>query len=159
MKENRRVRIVILIWAAVAVMVASAGLASAAGDMQILLEKLRADKKLIVSQNMQLTESEAKAFWPVYAKYQDELFLLRTRTAKMISDYAGTYETMTNDTARKLLDEYMNLEMLGLKLRQAYLPEFRKVLPEMKVVRYIQIENKIQAGLMYELAQSIPLMK
>ncbi len=159
MKENRRVRIVILIWAAVAVMVASAGLASAAGDMQILLEKLRADKKLIVSQNMQLTESEAKAFWPVYAKYQDELFLLRARTVKMISDYAATYETMNNDTARKLLDEYMNLEMLGLKLRQAYLPEFRKVLPEMKVVRYIQIENKIQAGLMYELAQSIPLMK
>jgi hypothetical protein len=159
MKENRRGTVVILIWATAAVLAASAGLAGAADDMQILLEKLRADKKLLVSQNMQLTESEAGAFWPVYAKYQDELFLLRARTAKMIRDYAATYQNMTNDTAQKLLEESLNLEMLGLKLRQAYLPEFRKVLPEMKVVRYYQIENKIQAALMYELAGSIPLMK
>jgi hypothetical protein len=48
---------------------------------------------------------------------------------------------------------------LGPKLRQAYLPKFRKVLPETKVVRYYQIENKINAVLMYELAKNIPLVK
>ena len=160
MREILRVTGLTLIWAAVAVMVVPAlGLADPADDMQILVEKLRADKKLLVAQNMELTESEAKAFWPVYAKYQDELFLLRVRTAKMIKDYAAAYENMTDDTAKKLLDEYLTLESLGVKLRQAYLPEFRKVLPEVKVARYYQIENKIQAGLMYGLAAKIPLMK
>ena len=53
----------------------------------------------------------------------------------------------------------MIIEGLGPKLRQAYLPKFRKVLPETKVVRYYQIENKIQAALFYELAANIPLMK
>jgi hypothetical protein len=53
----------------------------------------------------------------------------------------------------------MSIEALGPKLRQAYLPKFRKVLPETKVVRYYQIENKIQAALMYEIAANIPLMK
>jgi hypothetical protein len=53
----------------------------------------------------------------------------------------------------------MNIEALGPKLRQAYLPKFRKVLPEGKVVRYYQIENKINAAINYELAASIPLMK
>jgi hypothetical protein len=48
---------------------------------------------------------------------------------------------------------------LGLKLRQTYLPRFRKVLPEVKVVRYYQIENKINAALMYEVAAKIPLIK
>jgi hypothetical protein len=158
MKKNKRGTVVILIWAAVALMVSS-GAVAAADDMQILQEELRANKKFIVSQNMQLTEVEARAFWPVYARYQDELFLLRARTVKMISDYAAAYETMTNDTARKILEEYLNIEMLGWKLRQAYLPEFRKILPEMKVLRYFQIENKIQAALMYELAGKIPLMK
>ena len=160
MREKRRVKVVILIGAlVVGVMAVTAlGLATPADDMQVILEKLRADKKLLVSQNMQLTESEAKAFWPVYAKYQDELFLLRVRTAKMIGDYGEAYENMTNDTAKRLLEEYLNLEGLGLKLRQAYLPEFRKVLPEVKVARYYQIENKIQAVLMYELAAKIPLM-
>jgi len=160
MREKSRVTVVILIWAVIVgvMAVAALGLATPADDMQIVVEKLRADKKLLVSQNMQLTESEAKAFWPVYAKYQDELFLLRVRTAKLIQDYAEAYENMTNDAAKKLLEEYLNLEALGLKLRQAYLPEFRKVLPEVKVARYYQIENKIQAALMYELAAKIPLM-
>jgi hypothetical protein len=57
------------------------------------------------------------------------------------------------------MDEYITIETLGPKLRQAYLPKFRKVLPEVKVVRYYQIENKIQAALFYELAKNIPLAK
>jgi hypothetical protein len=108
---------------------------------------------------MQLTEAEAKAFWPVYDQYQDELFLLRTRTAKLIKDFSDAYEKMANETAKKLMDEYMTIETLGPKLRQAYLPKFRKVLPEVKVVRYYQIENKINAVLIYELAKNIPLVK
>jgi hypothetical protein len=107
---------------------------------------------------MQLTEAEAKAFWPVYDQYQDELVLLRTRTAKLIKDYVDAYEKMTNDTAKKLLDEFTSIEALGPKLREAYLPKFRKALPETKVARYYQIENKIQAALMYELAATIPLV-
>jgi hypothetical protein len=130
-----------------------------AENMQFVLEKVRADKKLLVAENMELTEAEAKTFWPVYEKYQDELFLLRSRTAKLINDYADAYEKMANDTAKKLLDEYLTIESLGLKLRQAYLPKFRKVLPEVKVVRYYQIENKIHAALIYELAAKIPLVK
>lgn len=130
-----------------------------ANNMQILVEKVRADKKLIVADNMQLTETEAKAFWPVYGQYQNELFLIRTRSAKLIGDYRKAYENMTNDTAKILLDEYMTIEALTLKLRKAYLPKFREVLPETKVMRYYQIENKIEAALRYELATSIPLTK
>jgi len=131
----------------------------AADNMQIVLEKVRADKKLLVAENMQLTEAEGKAFWPVYEQYQNELFLLRVRTARLITDYANAQEKMTNESARTLLDEYMTIESLGLMLRQIYLPEFRKVLPEVKVARYYQIENKIQAALLYELARNIPLAK
>lgn len=130
-----------------------------ADNMQIVIEKVRADKKLLVSDNMKLTESEAKSFWPVYNQYQDELFLIRVRSAKLIRDYGDAYENMNNDTAGKLLDEYMKIESLTLKLRKAYLPRFREVLPEVKVVRYYQIENKIQAALLYEIAASIPLIK
>jgi len=128
-------------------------------DMQIVREKVRADKKLFVAANMELTESEAKAFWPVYEKYQDELFLLRARTVRLIKDYADSYKTMSNAKAKKLLDEFMVIQALGPKLRQAYLPKFRKVLPEIKVVRYYQLENKINAVLNYEIAARIPLIK
>jgi len=159
MKEKRTI-----IFATIAiVMLFGVGLAfsqeKASDNMQVVIEKIRADKKLLVAENIQLTDAEAKAFWPVYKQYQDELFLLRTRTVKLIRDYADAYETMNNNTAKKLLNEYMSIESLGPKLRQAYLPKFRKALPEVKVARYFQIENKIQAALFYELAANIPLMK
>jgi len=130
-----------------------------ADNMQFVVEKIRADKKLFIAQNMQLTDTEAKAFWPVYEQYQDELFLLRARLMKLINDYTEAYGKMTDDTAKQLLDELLTIESLGLKLRQAYLPKFRDILPDVKVVRYFQIENKINAALVYELAAKIPLIK
>jgi hypothetical protein len=130
-----------------------------ADSMRILIEKVKADKKLLVAENMQFTEAEAKAFWPVYEKYQAELFLLRARTVRLIADYGAAYDTMTNATAKKLLDESMKIETLRLKLAATYLPKFRAVLPDTRVVRYYQIENKINAGLYYDLAANIPLMK
>ena len=44
-----------------------------ADNMQILREKIKADKKLLVATNMQLTEAEAKNFWPIYEDYQKDL--------------------------------------------------------------------------------------
>ena len=160
MKVKSRVKMVLAILGIVlAMVVPGISQEKPADNMQIVREKVRADKKLLVAESMQLTEAEAKAFWPVYEQYQDELFLLRARTVKLINDFADAYEKLSNDTAKKMLDEYMTIESLGLKLRQTYLPKFRKVLSEVKVVRYYQIENKIQAVLIYELAANIPLMK
>jgi len=128
-------------------------------NMQFLLEKARADKKLLVAENMQFTEAEAKVFWPVYEKYQAELFLLRARTMNLIKNYSENYNTMTDATAKKLLDEMMTIETLRGKLARAYLPKFRAVLSARKAARYYQIENKINAALYYELAAGIPLVK
>jgi hypothetical protein len=129
-----------------------------ADSMALVVEKIRADKKLLVASNMQLTETDATAFWPVYDQYQNELFLLRAKTMNLIGAYAKAYEQMNADTAKRLLDEYLTIERLGLALRQAYLPKFRAVLSDVKVLRYYQIENKIDAVLMYELAAKIPLI-
>jgi hypothetical protein len=160
--ERKRVKMFATILLAL-VLLTFAGIAVAqdkpADNMQILLEKIRADKKLVVAQNMQLTEGEGKAFWPLYEKYQAELFLLRARTARMIDAYAKAYNKMTNAAAKKLLDDYMTIEGLRLKLNKDYRPKFGEILPDIKVVRYFQIENKINAALYYELAASIPLIK
>lgn len=130
-----------------------------ADNMQIVLEKVKADKKLLVAENMQLTEAEAKAFWPIYERYQAELFLIRSRTLLLIRDYTEAYDNMTDSMAKKLLDDLVAIEALRLELVKAYVPEFQKALPDVKVARYFQIENKINAVLYYELAARIPLIK
>jgi len=126
---------------------------------QLVREKIQADKKLLVAENMQLSEAEAKVFWPVYESYQKDLGKIVERTKKLIEDYAKNYQTMTDETAKKLLNDMIVIENERLKLRKTYLPKFRKVLSEKKVARYYQLENKIHAVVSYELAKIIPLMK
>jgi hypothetical protein len=158
MNVKRNVKIVLMMWLMAWPFLASAQ-DNPADNMQLVVEKIRADKKLFIAKNMKLTESEAKGFWPVYEQYQNELFLIRAHTIRLIQDYAAAYGKMTNETAEPLLNEYMRIESLRPKLRQTYLSKFRKVLPEIKVLRFYQIENKINAALMYELAANIPLIE
>ncbi len=130
-----------------------------ADTMQILREKLEADKKLLVATNMDLTEKEAQAFWPIYASYQKDLGLLNGRMLVLLQDFARTYHAMTDEEARKLVGEYLAIERDRVRKKQSYLPKLRQALPEKKVARYLQIENKIEAVIRYELAGKVPLVK
>ena len=130
-----------------------------ADNMEIVKEKIRSDKKLFIATNMQLTESETKAFWPVYESYQAELGKLRDRELKLIEKFAANYETMSDDAAKNLLDDSMSIDLDHQKLRQSYLAKFRGVLSDTKVARYYQLESKIDAVLEYELARRIPLVR
>jgi hypothetical protein len=131
----------------------------ASGNMEILREKIQADKKLVVAANMDLTDAEAKAFWPIYQEYQTKLAKINERVAKLIVEYARNYQSMTNDIAKKLMKESMAAEKERLALKELLMPKFQKALPAIKVARYYQIENKIQAVVQYELADSIPLVE
>ncbi len=128
-------------------------------NMQILREKVKADKKLLVAANMELTESEAKGFWPVYEDYQKDLTAINQRIAKLIESYAEDYraKTLSDEKAKKLIDESVAIEQAEAGLKASYLPKLSKVLPPKKVARYLQIENKIRAAVKYELAAGVPL--
>ena len=130
-----------------------------ADNMKILLDKIKADKKLLVAANMELTESEAKGFWPVYEEYQKTLSKINQRIGKLIESYAADYraKTLTDEKAQKLIDELMAIDKAEGKLNTSCVTKLGKVLPAKKVARYLQIENKIRAALKYELAANIPL--
>ena len=128
-------------------------------NMEILREKIKADKKLVVAANMDLTDAEAKAFWPIYQEYQTKLGKINERVVKLIVDYAENFKGMTNEVAKKLMKESMAVEKERLALKESLMPKFQKALPAIKVARYYQIENKIQAVVQYGLADSIPLVE
>jgi len=131
-------------------------------NMQILIQKIKADKKLLVASNMDLTDAEGKKFWPLYDAYQKELMQLNQHLAKTIKEYADAYNagkgTISNDKAKKLLNEALSVEEGEVKLKRSYADKIGKVLPATKTARYIQIENKVRAVVKMELAQQIPLV-
>jgi len=156
-----------IIGVAVAIMLVglpSLGLAAQdkpADNMQILRDKIKADKKLVVASNMELTESEAKNFWPVYDEYQKELQKINRRLVNVLESYADDTrkKSLTDDKAKKLIDEANAIEQAEVNIKSTFAPKLSKALPTIKVARYLQIENKIRAIVRYELAQGVPLMK
>ena len=146
---------------ALAALVALPAAAQTASDMQVLAQKIKADKKLVVAANMELTEAEAKGFWPVYDAYQKDLQGINQRLLGTIKRYADAYNKgpVSDEAAKKLINEAIAIEDAEVKLKRSYVPKLEKVIPGMKVARYLQIENKIRAVAKYELAANIPLVQ
>ena len=129
-------------------------------NMQILLDKVKADKKLVVAANMDLNEAEGKVFWQVYDAYQRDLQAINDRLGKTILAYADAYNknSLTDDLAKQLTNEAMAIDQDELRLRTICATRLNGVLAAKKVARYLQIENKIRAAIRYELANGIPLV-
>ena len=130
-----------------------------ADNMEIVKQKIRTDKKLFIATNMQLTEAEAKSFWPVYEAYQAELETLVNRKGKLIEKFAANYENLSDDMAKALLDSDLSIDSAYQTLRRSYLSKIRGVLPDKKVARFYQLESKIHAIVEFELARRIPLVQ
>jgi len=109
--------------------------------------------------NMSFTDEERDAFWPLYRKYREAMSNVGSRKLDVIIDYAEHYENMTQDKARDLLDRHMIYEEQALKVKQLYIKKFRRILPNTKVTRLFQLENRMDDAIAMKLAEGIPLME
>jgi hypothetical protein len=132
-----------------------------ANNLKSVHEKLEADKKSIVAQYMELTESEAQRFWPVYEEIQTDLRELDRRLRDLLQSYAADYrsQSLSDEKAKQLLDAWIAIEQDGAKHRGAYAPKVLKVLPPKKAARYLQIENEYRTLVRYDLAATVPLVQ
>lgn len=129
-------------------------------NMEILKQKLKADKKLLVASNMELTDAEAKQFWPLYESYQKDLEAVNQQLGKTITEYAEAFNKgpLADDKAKKLMTDYLSVQEAEVKLQKTYADKLAGALSPSKTARYLQIENKIRSILKFELAQQIPLV-
>ena len=109
------------------------GYSAADTNMEILLQKVKADKKLLVANNMGLTEEEGKHFWPLYDEYQKELDRINHHLGSTIKEYADAYNKgpLSDAEAKKLMDQAISVEEEEAKItrRSMELIEFMDLMP------------------------------
>ena len=127
-------------------------------DVQIAQNVTEADRRATVAANLPLTDSQGKAFWPVYLEYRSEVREQNVRLAKLIDGYARDYATMSDDEAQELTHTYLDIERKRLQLKEKYMKKFEKVLPAILVARAMQTEQKLDAMQAFTLARAIPLV-
>jgi len=128
-------------------------------DIEAARTLAQTERKVLIMSQMVMTADEAAAFWPLYDEYTAARKEAGNLRVKVITDYAASFESMDGATARRLLDEALEYETKMLKLKKKYVKKFRKILPDVKVTRYFQLENKLDALVDFDMAGQIPLME
>ncbi len=113
----------------------------------------------LLDEELRLTEDEKEKFWRVYNRYDAEKDTLTEQYMNLADRFVTMHyaHELTDEDANELVDEYLEIQIAILQVRQRYLQQFRRVLPGIKVARFYQIENKIRADVDAVLALVVPL--
>lgn len=120
--------------------------------------QLMANKKAIVAKNLPMTPDQEKIFWPLYDDYQIQLNKLNADRMAMVTKYAVNYNLMDDKLTQQLLDTALKIEKRRYDLKKELVSKFSRELPVKLVARYFQLENKIDALVMSESVQQVPLI-
>ncbi len=128
-------------------------------DEQIILQQVMTDRRAVYAANLGLTESESRAFWPVYDDYEAKVKKLNDRFLDLVNRYVAEYDTLSDADAKAMLKEKMAIEEERMRLKQNYTKKVEKVLPPKKALRYAQIETRIDNMVRRDVYGLIPLAR
>ena len=128
-------------------------------DTQMLLSQIQADKAAVVLKSLELTDPEARAFTPVYDEYQKERKEIAHRQIAELNKFASNYGSMTDKAAGEILKNWFKIQEDKNDLVKKYAKKFEHVLPKTKVLRFVQVENKLETVVDLQAARVIPLAK
>ena len=124
---------------------------------ELLRSDLRAQKVAIITEVMQFTEAEDAAFWPVYREYEAELAKINDDRMALITEYAASYDALTDATADRLAKRALDLEARRQALTAELLRTLQAVLPAKTAARFLQVEHQILLLLDLQIAASLPI--
>ena len=130
-------------------------------DDQIALARQSAhtDRQVIIMGNMSFSSDESAEFWPAWKQYRAAVSANSDRTLALIKDFAANYESMTDQKASELMSDSFSIQMQDIVIKQQFAKKIGMFMPAQKVMRVIQIENKLDAAIDLQLASEIPLAK
>jgi hypothetical protein len=133
--------------------------ASIDSDIQMLRADLRSDKTKIMADQMQLSDAEGKAFWPIYNDYDHELSKLNDERVSLLKEYATSYDTMTDQQVQSLADRSFALQKKRIDLRQKYFKRVSKAVSPKSAARFVQVEDRVDMVLNLQLAANLPMVQ
>ena len=127
--------------------------------VELVRKDIKAEKAIILAQNIDFTKDEAVDFWPLYSEYELDLSKWYDNRLTLIKNYLDQQNSLSDDQARKLADQAFSLEQKRTDLKRAYYKKFSKVVGPKKAARFFQIENQLNAMIDLRLAAALPLIK
>ncbi len=116
------------------------------------------DRRELVKAFMLLTESEGATFWPLYDEYRAARRKLGDRKVRLITVFAASIDSMSEDEAQRLTKEHLAIEKDKLAIEHSYIAKMSKVLSARTVARFFQIDDKLDTTFDLILGAHTPLI-
>ena len=129
------------------------------GYLDILKKDIQTEAKILVGENLEMTEDQGNVFWPLYDEYAAELLELSNERLNVISSYMLDYYDLSDEKAEKLVNQAMDIEQKRLDLKRKYIAKMNEVLPAKLVGKYFQIDGYLQTLLTIQRQSTIPFIK
>ena len=127
-------------------------------DVDIIQGIYGKSKKELVNSYMQLTGTQATAFWKVYDEYEVERKALGQKKVQLISDYAEHYVSLTDAKADDLAKATLKNSMDFEKLQAKYYEKTKAVIGALNAAKFIQAEIYLQTTVRSAIQDAIPFI-
>ena len=118
------------------------------GDRQ---ERLEAIKIAYLTRELNLSPEEARQFWPLYDKYQDELRELRESTRLDMLEARMNFKDLSDQEVEAMLNTFLDSKQAEIDLTRKYVKDFQTVLPIKKVAKLFRAEHQFKRRLLEEM--------
>jgi len=124
----------------------------------VIQARFDSEKRVLIKEATQLTDEEAKVFWPLYEEYNSKMKEKNQEMINLINDNADRIDSLTDKEAKDIWYDKIDYDYDLVKLEKKYFKKMLRVLPAGKVVRYFQTENKIKSLMDAQMAVDVPLV-
>jgi Spy/CpxP family protein refolding chaperone len=126
--------------------------------LDINRQAVETQRRVLVSGALPLTDAEAKAFWPLYDDYEKQRRPIDERANRLVADFVASAASLSDAQAKAMLAEALAVDEGRLKLRREFMDRMGKTIPPRKLVRFFQIENKLDSVVRADISKQIPLI-
>jgi hypothetical protein len=110
-------------------------------------EKIEVLKIGFITEKLALTSKEAELFWPIYNKFEQEIKTVRRKQRELTKAFKLKAKP-TEQEADKYINEQLLLKQIEIDAIKKYIPEFKKILPTVKVAKLLSIEQEFKIQLL-----------
>lgn len=133
-------------------MVLSTSLVPLLAQSEEQIEKFKKERESYFTEHLALTESESKAFWPLYNDFYNRKMKLAEDERNAFSYAHKNAENLSDKEITETLDKIRELKEQQLTLETEYYKlKFMKVLPPKKVLKLYKVEWDFRRHLLRKL--------
>ena len=119
--------------------------------------EIQSTREALIKDLVQPTAEQEKKLWDEYRKYSKKLVKLEDSLAELIDEYAEGFGSLSDKQALRMTKEAADLDTERYKALETVVRKLQTSLDAKQVVRFLQVELKLDAMTKLDLALTIPV--